>query len=183
MSIKSLFDSKIKVFLVSVIILCALIIIGTKIIPLFNPHHLSEKVKCALYTNEVIQYFEQEKLDDFLDSIGYAIFYNESVGNTEEEIYLYSLLSQYYLEIGADKSGFETILHGRRLKNFYKIQNIEIRSQALHAYGRFLLFESDFEDALKAEKQLEDDANVLLQENHLNATHYLRRALAFRRFL
>ena len=131
----------------------------------------------------MIQYFEQEKLDDFLDSIGYAIFYNESVGNTEEEIYLYSLLSQYYLEIGADKSGFETILHGRRLKNFYKIQNIEIRSQALHAYGRFLLFESDFEDALKAEKQLEDDANVLLQENHLNATHYLRRALAFKAYV
>ena len=72
------------------------------------------------------------------------------------------------------------ILTGRRLRNFYSITDPVIRSQALHAYGRFLVYESDFDSAYKAVKQMENDAKLVSEQNSDIGKHYLRRALAFK---
>lgn len=96
---------------------------------------------------------------------------------------MYSHLAQYYLEIGADQSGYEMILTARHIKNFYKIQDPVIRSQALHAYGRFLIYESDFEDAIKTELQMEKDAEIIKETDPKQETYPLRRALAFKAYI
>ena len=143
--------------------------------------HLSEKQKCTLYHTLAVNYFQSNEMKKFQDISPYAIFYSRICGETEKAVYIYSLLAQYYLEIGADKAGFEMILAGRRLKNFYTIKNPVIRSQALHAYGRFLVYENDFESALKAQSQMEEDASII--EDSVISVQNLRRALAFKAYI
>ena len=99
-------------------------------------HISSSKTKCRNIWKQTVIHF----------------FYNELCNDTEQQIYLYSHLAQYYLEIGADQSGYEMILTARHLKNFYKIQDPVIRSQALHAYGRFLI-NKDYKQALEFNRE------------------------------
>ncbi len=144
---------------------------------------LTYKQKADIYNKLSVDLYLQNRIEEFLQVSGKAIFYNESAGNIEKAVYQYALLSQYYLEFGADNSGFETILTGRRLKNFYKIEDPVIRSQALHSYARFLVSESDFEDAYKAENQMEEDAALIMKTSKEFGIDFLRRALAFKAYI
>lgn len=144
---------------------------------------LTEKQKAVIYQKLADELYLKNRLSEYLSIIGYAIFFNSHSGNVEQAIYQYALLAQYYLEIGADQAGYDMILAARRLKNFYKIEDPMIRAQALHAYGRYLLSESDFEDALKAAAQMEEDAKVFEDINPQIANDYTRRALAFKSYI
>lgn len=154
-----------------------------KIKHLLNLKSLNNNQKATLYNELSAYFFQHNQMENYLESIGYALFYNELCNNKEQQILLYSQLAQYYFEIGADQSGYEMILTARHLKNFYKIEDPIIRSQALHAYGRFLVYESDFEDAIKAELQMEKDATIIRETNSELSVHCLRRALAFKAYI
>ena len=157
---------------------------GSKLLlPALKFKSLSMKQKAYIYTQLSIDYYYRSQLADFFNSVSYAIFYCEQIGDIEQVIYLYSLLSQYYLSIGADKSGFETILTAYQLKNFYEIEDIPIKDQALHAYGRYLLDKKDYENALKIQKQMVEDANILMQNDYFFGMHTLRRALCFKSYI
>ncbi len=153
------------------------------ILPLLNQRYLSVKQKAELYENLGYYYYQKNRITDYLNIVGDILFYTQEAGMPEKAILNYSLLAQYYLEAGADKSGYETILNARRIMNFYLISDPVIRSQALHAYGRFLLSESDFEDALKAEGVMEEDALLIAKSNPVFGRHALRRALGFKAYI
>ena len=144
---------------------------------------LSFEQKSELYNKLAIYYYFEGEMKSFLETSGYAIFFTERVGDFEKAIYIYSLLAQYYLEIGADSAGYDMILTGRRLRNFYSITDPMLRSQALHAYGRFLVYECDFESAYKAVKQMEADAKLVSEQNSELGRQYMRRALAFKAYV
>ena len=180
MSIKRVVSHKLYIVIITFILVSFFIFAGTKF---FSRDAERQREKARSYTEQAVSFYEKNQMDDFLAIVGEALFYNELSENVEQEIYLYSLLSQYYLEIGADKSGYDTILAGRRLKNFYTIQDPFIRSQALHAYGRFLLSESDFESALKAETQMEEDSHFFEASDATYARYCYYRALGFKSYI
>ena len=180
MSIKRVVSHKLYIVIITFILVSFFIFAGTKF---FSRDAERQREKARSYTEQAVSFYEKNQMDDFLAIVGEALFYNELSENVEQEIYLYSLLSQYYLEIGADKSGYDTILAGRRLKNFYTIQDPFIWSQALHAYGRFLLSESDFESALKAETQMEEDSHFFEASDATYARYCYYRALGFKSYI
>lgn len=153
------------------------------ILPLLNQRYLSVRQKADLYENLGYYYYQKSRMTDYLNIIGDILFYTQEAEMPEKAILNYSLLAQYYLEAGADKSGYETILNARRIMNFYRISDPVIRSQALHSYGRFLLYESDFEDALKAEGVMEEDALLIAKYDPSFGRHSLRRALGFKAYI
>ncbi len=154
-----------------------------KINNLLKYNSLSLMQKSQLYNILVQRYYTEGRMQEFLDTTGYALFYSEKTGLFEEAVNVYALLAQYYFEIGADSSGFDVILTGRRLRNFYSITNPVYRSQALHAYGRFLVYESDYDSAYKAVKQMENDAKLISETDEYLGNHYMRRALALKSYI
>lgn len=151
--------------------------------PILERTGLSPFQKYQLYARLSEAYFQSGKMDDFLEVIGYALFYSSFCKQIEETVYFYALLAQYYLELGADKSGYEMILNARLERNFYSLENPVIQSQALHAYGRFLLYESDFEDAIKAQNQMEENAKILEESKDPLAKDKMRCSLAFKAYI
>ena len=157
---------------------------GSKLLlPVLKLNALSTKQKAYIYSQLSIDYYYRSQLADFFNSVSYAVFYSEQTGNIEQVIYLYSLLAQYYLGIGADKSAYETILTAHQLKDFYEIEDIPIRDQALHAYGRYLLDKNDYENALKVQNQMVEDSKIMMQNDFFFGMHALRRALCFKAYI
>ena len=154
-----------------------------KVYELLKLPSLTQRQKCDIYNELALDLYINNRIPEFLELIGYAIFYNEVCGKVEQSVYYYALLSQYYLELGADKSAYEIILTARRNRNFYSLEDPLIRGQALHAYGRFLLSESDFSDAKKAQAQMEEDAGIVSQTLPLLGENLTKRALAFKAYI
>ena len=144
---------------------------------------LTIEQNAEIYSNLAISFYTSNKIEEYLKTVGYAIFFNEQAEKTETLVHLYSLLAQYYLELGADNAGYDTILKARRIKNFYSIKDPLIQSVALHSYARFLIYESDFEDAMKAQAQMEEDAAILKTKNEVLGNLLLSTALAFKSYI
>lgn len=64
--------------------------------------NLTEKQKFTLYNELVLRAFMENDMPLLLDTIGYAFFYTRIAEDTEQEVYLYSLMAHYYFSIGAD---------------------------------------------------------------------------------
>ncbi len=145
--------------------------------------HLTDEQKAVIYNKKAVGEYLQNKMETFIDDAGYAIFYNIQAGRDEDAIYLYACLANYYLEAGADSAAYAMILNARKLKNFYRIEDIVTRIQALHIYGRYLLKENDFEDALKTQGQITKDAQVLFEKNQEASIEYKKAALAYTAYI
>ncbi|WP_407426737.1 GGDEF domain-containing protein [Treponema sp.] len=139
--------------------------------------------KAEIYNALSVAYYISNQMEEYLKTVGSAIFFNEYCGNTENVVQLYSFLSQYYLELGADKAGFDTILQARRIKNFYSINNPMIQNLALHAYSRFLIYESDFVDAMKAQSQMEENSQIIKKENESLGNELYATALCLKSYI
>lgn len=149
------------------------------LLPLLNRNNLTSKQKSLLYNAITKNLYFQNNNEDFLLYIGHALYYNEITENTEEAIYLYSLLAQIYFEMGADSFANDMINTALGLKNFFEIENPIIRAQALTTYGKYLLNYNDINTALKAEAQLEKDAEIIPTNN----SNYLRNAFALKAYI
>jgi len=145
--------------------------------------NLTVQQKARIYLDLTLQYYLDTRIDRFLDVVGYGIFYNIKAGKEENAIYLYSMLSNYYLEIGADNSAYEMILKARKLKNFYRIEDPVTKMQALHIYGRYLVHEDDFEDAIKAQSRIAKVAEELSHERPDIGQEYQRAVQAFTAYI
>ena len=150
-----------------------------RLISLLNRKNLTAKQKSFIYNKITKNYYIQNDTKNFLDTVGLALFYNELTKNKEDTIFFNALLSQTYLQFGAENFGFQIINNSLKIEDFSKIADPIIKYHSLKAYGLYLLSDNNFDKAIEIQNQLEETAKII-QDETVRDNSYLSSARAFK---
>ena len=105
------------------------------------------------------RFFMNNQMQLFFEHVGYALFYSEKAGITDNVVYLYANMAKYFHQVGDLNQAEEMINRALFIKPFNDCKDIFTKLQANQVYSRVAVEKGYFESALASAEQLIEDSD------------------------